>query len=60
MGDSSILYTDDDGDGRATCDPNYFAYTKLKRPLWPMTADPHGDGAAEVPWAPVAAVHANL
>jgi hypothetical protein len=51
VGDSFILYTDD-GAGRATCDPNYFNYT---RPLWPMAADPHGDGATAVPWAPTAA-----
>ena len=50
-GAASVLYTDDDGEGRATCDPRYFNYTHLTRPLWPMVADPHGEGVEEVPWA---------
>jgi len=54
-GEAAVLFTDDDGEGRATCDPRYFHYTKLKRPLWPMVADPHGEGAADIPWGSSAA-----
>lgn len=54
-GEAAVLFTDDDGEGRATCDPRYFRYTKLTRPLWPMASDPHNEGVAEVPWGSNAA-----
>eukprot|EP01046_Picozoa_sp_COSAG06_P013579 COSAG06_NODE_825_length_12067_cov_4.396975_3_plen_78_part_00 len=54
-GEAAVLFTDDDGEGRATCDPRYFHYTKLTRPLWPMVSDPHSEGVAEVPWGSSAA-----
>ncbi len=49
---AEILYTDDDGDGHATCDPRYVPYTHTRlKGLWPMVMDPHNDGAEDVPWA---------